>query len=325
MGMAAWRLAQGPIDLGWLADRVKAALIDDAAPVRVSFDGVFLVWEGFHKGVDYPFDVRLSDIVVTDPAGRQLVAAPGAHLTFSLAGLLLGRIIPRTIEVDHAQVAVTREAEGAIDLGQALAASNSSGTGAVDLRRFREQLSRPASSDHGRTQGLFDQIQRVHLRDTEVTLRDRASGLVVGTSNMDFDLARTARGHVRGRLRAPLQVGGQHAELTGDADWTAGSGVRLNVRLTPLRPAGVGSLPPALSFMAGIDVPISLTATVGFDSGFGLDQVQANVVVGQGQIQVAQGSVPIRSGGVALSGTAAPRSSKSAEPSPTNRIAFQRR
>jgi hypothetical protein len=302
LAAAAWRLAQGPIDLGWLADRVKAALIDDAAPVRVSFDGVFLVWEGFHKGVDYPFDVRLSDIVVTDPAGRQLVAAPGAHLTFSLAGLLLGRIIPRTIEVDHAQVAVTREAGGAIDLGQALAASNSSGAGAVDLRRFREQLSRPASSDHGRTQGLFDQIQRVHLRDTEVTLRDRASGLLVGTSNMDIDLARTSRGHVRGLLRAPLQVGGQHTELTGDADWTAGSGARLNVRLTPLHLAGVGSLPPAL---AGIDVPISLTAMVAFDTGFALDQIQANVLVGQGQIQVAQGSVPIRSGVIALSGTPA--------------------
>ena len=219
---AAWRLAQGPIDLRWLSDRVKAALVDDGAPVRVSFDGVFLVWEGFHKGVDHPLDVSLSNIVVTDQGGRQLVAAPGAHLTFSLAGLMLGRIVPRAIEVDHAQIAVTRDAVGAIDLGQALAAGDSSGG---DLRQLREQLSRPASSDYGRSRGLLDQIQRAHFRDTEVMLRDQASGLVVGTSDMDFDLTRTRAGHVRGLLRAGLRVGGEQAGLTANADWTVGSGV----------------------------------------------------------------------------------------------------
>lgn len=303
LSAAAWRLAQGPIDLGWLADRVRAALTDETAPVRGSFDRVFLVWEGFHKGVDYPLDVRLSNIVITDPAGGRLFAAPSAHLTFSFAGLLLGRIVPRTIEVDHAQIAVTREANGAIDLGWDLAAGDSSNAGSIDLRQFQEQLSRAPSSDHGRTRGLFDQIQRAHFRETEATLRDRATGLVVGTSDMDLDLIRAGTGHVRGSLRAPLRVGDQQTGLTVNADWTAGSGARLDVKLTPFRPAGVGALPPALAFMAGIDVPLSLTATAGFDAEFRPNQIRADVAVGQGQIQIAQGSVPMRSGTIALSGT----------------------
>jgi AsmA-like C-terminal region/Protein of unknown function len=302
LAAASWRLSQGPIDLGWLSDRVRAAFIDDTAPVRVSFDNVLLVWEGFDKGVDYPIDVRLSDIVITNPAGRRLVAAPSAHLTFSLARLLLGRIVPRAIEVDHAQIAVTREADGAIDFGLDLA---DGGAARIDLRQLREQLSRPASSDHGRTGGLFDQIRRAHFRHTEVTLRDLTSGLVVGTPDMDFDLNRARTGRVRGLLRAPLSIGDQQAGLTVDADWTPGSGARIEAAMTPFRPSRVGSLPPALASLAAIDLPLSVAATAAFDTDFKPGQLQATIQLGQGQIRVGQGNIPIRAGAIVLSGTTA--------------------
>ena len=79
----------------------------------------------------------------------------------------------------------------------------------IDLRQLREQLGRPASSDHGRSRGLFDQIQRAHFRNTEVTLRDRASGLVVRTADLNVDVVRAGTGHIRGLVRAPLSVGDQ--------------------------------------------------------------------------------------------------------------------
>jgi len=148
---AAWRLAQGPIDLAAWSSRLRAAVSDDSASVRVSFDGMFLAWEGFHKGVDYPLDLRVSDIAITDPAGRRFVTAPSAHLTFSIAGLLVGRIVPRTIEVDHAQIEFTRDVGGAINVGPGPGGIGMHDSGSIDLRQFREQLSHPASGDrHGR-------------------------------------------------------------------------------------------------------------------------------------------------------------------------------
>ena len=113
----AWRLAQGPVDLGWLADQARAAFIDDPAAERVSFDRLELAWEGFHKGGDYPLDLRVSNLVVSDAQDRRLLAAPSVHFTLSFAGLLHGRLVPRSIEVDHGQIAVTREASGEIALG----------------------------------------------------------------------------------------------------------------------------------------------------------------------------------------------------------------
>jgi AsmA-like C-terminal region len=299
---AAWRLAQGPIDLGGWSDRLRSALIDDDAPIRVSFDGVFLAWEGFSKGVDYPLDLRLSGVTITDSAGRRLIAAPGAHLTFSLAGLLLGRVVPRAIEVDHAQIAVTREAGGTIDLGGDLASVGATDSGNIDLRQIQEQLSRPASGDHGRTRGLFDQLRRTHFRGTEVTLRDQESGLVIRTQDMDLDLVRARSGRIRGMLRAPLSIGNQQASLAAQADWAAGSKAMLDMKLTALRPAGVGAIPPALAFLAGIDAPVALATTIGFDPDFKPNQMRADIQVGQGQILVGQGSVPVRSAAIALSG-----------------------
>ncbi|MDT7791837.1 MAG: hypothetical protein QOD59_1273, partial [Mycobacterium sp.] len=130
------RLAQGPIDLGWLSDRARAALVDNTGPVRVSFDGVVLAWEGFSKGVDYPLDFRVSGIAITDPAGRQIVAAPSAHLTVSLAGLVMGRFVPRTIEVDHAQIEVTRDPGGAINVGLPADSNGPADAGLFDLRQI---------------------------------------------------------------------------------------------------------------------------------------------------------------------------------------------
>lgn len=302
MAGVAWRLAQGPIDLGGWSDQVRAALVDDSAPVRFSFDGMVLAWEGFHKGADYPLDLRLSDITITDPAGRRLVAAPAAHLTFSLAGLMLGRIVPRAIEVDHAQIAITREAGGALNVGWGIGTDDSNEPGGIDLRQLREQLGRPASSDHGRSRGLFDQIQRAHFRNTEVTLRDRASGLVVRTADLNVDVVRAGTGHIRGLVRAPLSVGDQRVGLTMQADWAVGADARVELTLTSIRPAGVGALPPELAFMAGIDVPVSVAATAGFDPGFKPNQLRADIRIGQGEIQVGQGRVPVRSGTIALSG-----------------------
>jgi hypothetical protein len=199
--------------------------------------------------------------------------------------------------------AVTRDAGGAIDLGPGVGTGDSSEPGAIELKQLRQQLGRPASSDYGRSRGLLDQIQRVHFRDTAVMVRDRETGVVVRTPDMDLDLIRAGTGHVRGLAHGALRVGAQQAQLSAEADWVIGSGVNVDMKLTSFRPSGLGSLPPALAFVTDIDVPVSLTATVGLDADFKPNRIRADVLVGEGHIKVAQGSVPIRRGSIALSGT----------------------
>jgi hypothetical protein len=304
---AAWRLSQGPIDLGWLADRVRTALVDESGPLRVSFDGVVLAWEGFSKGADYPLDFRISNIIISDPT-RQIVAAPSVHFTVSLASILLGRFVPRAIEVDHAQIAVTRDSSGAINLGLEADGNGSADAGSPDLRRLWEQLSQPAGTDHARGHGLLDQMLRVHFRDVEATVRDRKSGLLLRTSAMDVELVRTRAGHVTGTLRAPLAVGDQQADLAAELNSPPGQQnpdqqTSVKMRLSAFRPASLAALLPAAPFLAGVDLPMSFKAGITLDAALTLHRMDAEIEFGKGTVNVRNGSLPLLHGSVALSGT----------------------
>lgn len=96
-----------------------------------------------------PIDLRISNFIVTDPAGRRLLTAPDAHLTLSLAGLILGRIIPRTLEVDRGEFAMTREISGSVTLGFGQDGDSSPDPEPLDLRQLRDEFVHPTSSDHG--------------------------------------------------------------------------------------------------------------------------------------------------------------------------------
>jgi hypothetical protein len=294
------RLAQGPIDLGWLSDRARAALVDNTGPVRVSFDGVVLAWEGFSKGVDYPLDFRVSGIAITDPAGRQIVAAPSAHLTVSLAGLVMGRFVPRTIEVDHAQIEVTRDPGGAINVGLPADSNGPADAGSFDLRQIGEQLSHPAGTDHVRSHGLLDQIRRAHFRDTEATITDRGSGLQVRTSGMDIELVRMRTGHITGTIRAPLAVGGQRTDLAAELNFTPGVETSVDMRVSAFNPA---ALAPAVPFLAGVNVPVSGSAAMTLDATFKPRHMRAEAEFGEGKLDVGTGSFPLLHGSAALSGS----------------------
>jgi hypothetical protein len=300
---AAWRLAQGPIDLGWLADRVRTGFITDAAAGRVSFDSLSLAWEGFHEGGDYPLDLRVSNFDITDPMGRRLVSAPDAHLTLSLAGLLMGHIVPRTIEVDHGRVTITREATGQVNLGWGSDSDNAIDAGSFDLNQFRQQLAHPASTDHGPIRGILDQIRRAHFLNTDVTFHDFASGLVVRVSGMNVDLFRAGNGHIRGSVRGVLSTGGEQSSVAADLVVVPGAESSLTVQFTPFRPAAIQPLPPSLEFLADVDTPVSLIATVAFDAAFKPGHFQVTAELNEGRFRIAQSDVPLRSGTIALSGT----------------------
>nr|WP_294527954.1 AsmA-like C-terminal region-containing protein [uncultured Rhodopila sp.] len=296
MAAAAWRLSQGPIELRWLADRARAILSDDAGPVHVSFSSLMLAWEGFNKGVDYPLDLDITEVDITDASGRRLAAAPQAHLTFSAAALLLGRFVPRSIEVEHARIAVTRESDGTIGFGGSAA---DTGGEAADFRALRDQLARPVGTDHRLRPGMLDQIRRVHFRDAEVTGTDRKTGLVLQSAGMNIDLTRPATGHLTGTLTAPLSLGDEKADLFGHVDFVPGGNTRLDVRLSPFRLAGIHHPSAALA----VTVPVSLEATVDFDSGFGVSRGFATVHCGQGVIPAGKGQFPLLDGVISLAAT----------------------
>ena len=121
---------------------------------------------------------------------------------------------------------------------------------------------------------------------------------------MALDVTKAENGRIHGTLNAPLALGDQSPLLTAVADLVPGSMSRLEVELTPWKPAGFGDLPTELAFLGRVDVPISLTAVAMLDPGSRLAHADVEVRLGQGQLKIGRGDFPLSSGTIAIEGTA---------------------
>jgi hypothetical protein len=260
---ASWRLAQGPTDLGCLAAPIRVALIDDAATERVSFDGLALAWRASTAG-----RITLSICASPtswDPTGRTLVTAPDAHLTLRLAGLILGRIVPRTLGVDNGQGAITRETSGSVTFGFGRDSDDSPAPGpagaAGSARSSGRQRSRPEPEHMGSDTTRAFQGYRGDVSRSGIGAHRPASA-------MDLNLVRARNGRIRGSVEGRLSLGGEQAAMAAEVDLAPGADTSMNVRLTSFRPAAIAGLPTAWAFLTHLDAPVSITVSVKFDAGF---------------------------------------------------------
>lgn len=275
----SWRLSQGPLNSRWLADRMQTALVDEGSPIHASLEAATLTWDGFHKGVDYPLDLHASGLVLTDISSRTLLTAADAKLRFSLTDLLLGRFLPRSVEVDHAVISITPEARGL--LTDAAGTTPSGGNRSVDLPQ---------------------QIQLVHFRDTDVTFVDRKARPIAELSNLDLDLRHVATSHFTGKLRATALVGDARMPVAGGLDFFAGVGSSVSLNVAAFQASALAKS-PALAGFKVVDVPVSLVATGTLGAGFALEDMQVSALIGAGRVLVGQGAVPVVGGQIVLNGS----------------------
>lgn len=104
----AWWLAQGPVEMPWLAARIQAEASSALSPGDVHVGGAALAWEGFHAGLNSPIDIRLRDVSVRMPSSGASATAPGIRVVLSLGPLMTGRIRPSLVGVHGAHVVVGR-------------------------------------------------------------------------------------------------------------------------------------------------------------------------------------------------------------------------
>ncbi|HYZ22978.1 MAG TPA: hypothetical protein VE690_12570, partial [Rhodopila sp.] len=78
VSVGAWRLSQGPVDVSWLSERARVALLDEASPVQVRFDHAWLAWGGWTKRLDHLIELQVLQVVVQGGGGQALAEAPRA-------------------------------------------------------------------------------------------------------------------------------------------------------------------------------------------------------------------------------------------------------
>ena len=307
LALLSWRLSRGPLDVSWLAPRLEQA-INAEATVHIALGGAALAWEGFTGGVDQPIDIRVHDLVATDAAGKRIAAIPRAEVSLVAHLLLLGRVVPRAIEVDGARLRVTRAADGAITLalgeptdtsGQPAAAP-----GGVPASLLRE-LGRPAAgSQPGARSSTWSQLRRVRIRDATLDVTDRQVGATWGLHGLGADLQRMVEGGIVGRADATLRLGDQGTHVTVTAELDAETHrTRLTASLGQIVPAALAGQIAGGEVLAPFALPVALNATVGLAPDLTPDRISAHADLGAGTLRLGQQGAIVFNGALDAEGT----------------------
>ena len=303
----AWRLSQGPVDLGWFTRRLEAAANADGGPTRLMIGSAALAWEGFTKGVDRPLDLRLTDVTMTGQGGRR-INIPRAEVSLSLYELLFGRLVPRAVELDEPQLTLVRAKDGTVslDLGRMADSGAAEPTaGETPLADLLAELARPAGSDRARSANtLLGQLHLVRVHDARVVLVDQQLDVTWRAPHADIDLTRRPQGGVDGNATLTLAVGEQQARLRLSATLAAGaSETHLRARLSPVTPSAIASVAPSLSALAVLDAPVGGEATFDLNSSLALSNARLHLDAGAGSVRIGGSDVPFLDAALVASGS----------------------
>jgi hypothetical protein len=268
----AWRLAQGPIDVTRLVTREHALL--DAKGSHVTIGRAALAWEGFNA-VGQPLDVVVEDVAATTADGGTQVVLRRARVAVSIPQLLLGRLAVRTVYVDGAELSM--------DLGAASRKPPAAGPTAA---------ARPATPT-----GIpvwLRTIERVQLHHAAVTLRGVLPGAELRAPQAELDIARMADGGLAGSAQLALEAGGARSRLDVQAAVRDG-GTELVATTTPISPAALAGLSPALVGLRALAAPVAFTLQTRLGPSLEIGDARLLVSGGAGMLRVGQGSVALSS------------------------------
>jgi hypothetical protein len=309
--LLVWRLSQGPVVLDSLTPRLNERLNADFSPLHVHVGSVALAWEGWRDGLERPVDFRLGGLTLAAPNGAMLAQIPRAGVQLSFGWLLLGRVVPRVIEIEGAHLELVREADGSLSLGFGPTAEDIGSPGAgrefahlVDvLGRPRQDDSSPIPPRHPR----WTQLRRVHVTDADLTIVDRRLGTVWHAVRADLDLRRHRAGGLTAMGALSLAVAGQMLNLRAEALLPPGDqGAAISARFGPVQPATLAQVLPKLAGLASpLEAPVQGTISAAFgpapgSGSFAWRGAALRAQLGPGAIRVGSGAVPILSASMVI-------------------------
>lgn len=273
MGVLIWRLSAEPMESSFLARRIEAGANLPGNRLRIEIGRASISWQGWH-GDGAPLDIRLSDVILRDPLGRERGRLPEASVTLALGPLLRGVLAPASIEVHGPSLTILRDAEGAIalDTGHGDSpAEEPSVTGEDGFAVILADLMRPPEERARHTS-----LRRIRVTGGTITVRDALLGQDWALNHPILELLRLPDGGIEADGEATLQIGGVDIPVHV-AGRVRGDPLRFSVRfdLPVLRPAEVATLLPPLAPLAILDAHVAIQASGDFDArgrplGFGL-------------------------------------------------------
>ncbi len=289
------RLASGPVSVSFFTPYIVEALEPADGSLKVALDDTLLTWDGRARALQF----RALGVTIADAAGETKAHLPELTLGLSARALLRGRIAPTSLEIVGLRMALTRDAEGVIQLTEAAPSSQDTsdaeeqGGADVFLKVIDDLLTPPdRRSNLGYLTGFT-------LIDADITLDDRKLDVIWRAPSATFVIL---RGDEIIRLRGAfgLDLGGETANFAVDASYDIAHGdVTARLELQEISPALFAARVPLLAPLAGAKLPISGSLRLQAVIDGSISRIDLDLVGGAGSLDLPwapQGpGMPVRS------------------------------
>ena len=265
-GFGLWTLSSGPINSEFVTRQIATG-IESRLPkgYSVSLSGAEIseVVGGLHLHVD--------GFVIRDETGKSVIVAPRAEIGFDGLSLLVGRLVPRDIDLAGLLIAVTIKPDGTVAISEDLieAAESSESTPPAPAPSRDDQTLAPlaigafidALSLH---QGPLGILKKATLRNGILRIDDQRRGQSLRYRNLNLTFDRLNEEQIDFDIGADADNGPWRvqASLKGKADEAR----QLNLKTSDLRVSEILGFAERGSIPLRTDMPLSLELSVEVDS-----------------------------------------------------------
>ena len=266
VGVVAWQLAHGPIDLAFLVPYLERALSRaDSVVARIA--GAELAWDSHAHEIE----LRARDVHLLGPTGETVASLPVVAVHIDGEALLEGVLAPRRIDLIGPRLRLLRTT-GGVHLGVGEGGAGAGGD--VLVRRF--VAGGPGVS-----------LRRVEVRHGEIVIDDQMNGELWRAPGVDVDLERGAD-VITVALRGGVEIGDAVVPFRAGAEYGLQTAT-LAGRLTfaGVDPAAVAervSSAEVAALLRRLALPVRGSIRATFGEGLRARRVKVKALGGPGKI-----------------------------------------
>ncbi len=294
VGIAWWRLSEGPIELGFLRQQMQAQLSEARSGRPVGLERVELAWTG-QGGLE----LRAVNVTVEDGRGGVLSRAEEARIELAVLPLMIGRIQLMRAEFDGGALTLTRKQNGAVHIAFGPEGAppdivvpppppnETMEQRVVRLLDGMEAAFRPIGPGGG--------LRELSVRGAQLAVIDEEGGGRWTAQGANVELARQGRSLALvadARLEGAEGLAPANLRVTTD---TAFQAAVIEFGAQNVRPRALFS-PAALGPFAALDAPMSATVSIGLDRDVGVNRFEGDAVIGRGEAESAAGLFSLHGG-----------------------------
>lgn len=296
VGIAWWRLSQGPIEVAFLRQQLQAELSAARSGRPVGLERVELAWT--ERG---GLELRAVNVTVEDGRGGVLSRADEARIELAVLPLMIARIRLLRAEFQGGALTLTRKLDGAVHLafGPEGAPPDIVVPPPPPNETMEQRVARMLDGMEAafRPIGPGGSLRELSVRGARLAVIDEAGGGRWTAQGANIQLARQREAlslaadarleGAAGLAPATLRIGTDTAFQTAAIEFGA----------QDVRPRALFS-PAMLGPFAALDAPMTATISIGLDRDVGVNNFEGDVVIGRGAAESAAGIFSLHGGRV---------------------------